>query len=141
MRSRGVARTTTNFVLNVLGTAYVELFRNVPLILQGFFWYAVMTRLPPPKKAIAVGDSVFLSSRGIYLPWLDIGWPEALAVVAVLALTLVLARVLCRSWFRGWSLAGPFAREESLPATRISGAANSGRPRLPTCWMWATSRC
>ena len=82
----GIARLSNNLVLNLLGAVHVELFRNVPLILQGFFWYAVVTHLPSPRRALDVMDMVFLSSRGLYVPGLNVPfWAVALwfALVAL----------------------------------------------------------
>ena len=67
----GLIRISSNLVLNVIGTTYVEIFRNVPLILQAFFWYAVLTHLPSPRQAFSLEDMVFLSNRGLILPALD----------------------------------------------------------------------
>ncbi len=84
----GLARISTNAVLNMIGTVYVEIFRNVPLILQGFFWYALLTHLPSPRQAIPLGGFGFLSNRGLMLPALDMSFLDLLllglgAVVAV----------------------------------------------------------
>lgn len=65
----GFARTGSNPLLGLLSAIYVEIFRNVPLLLQAFFWYAVFTHLPPAKQAYGLWQSVFLSNRGILLPW------------------------------------------------------------------------
>lgn len=86
----GLARISTNAVLNMIATVYVEIFRNIPLILQGFFWYAVMTHLPSPRQAIPLGGFGFFSNRGLMLPALDMGLPDLLVLalgvgVAVLA--------------------------------------------------------
>lgn len=65
----GVARLSTNFLVRKLATVYVELFRNIPLLLQAFFWYfAVLRPLPGPRQAINVQDLVFLSNRGLIVP-------------------------------------------------------------------------
>lgn len=51
----GVARLSTNWVLSRLATAYVEIIRNIPLLLQMFFWYfAVLAVLPGPRDSIEV---------------------------------------------------------------------------------------
>ena len=47
----GLARTSSNALANLLGRFYVDVFRNIPLILQVFFWYAVITHLPAPRRA------------------------------------------------------------------------------------------
>jgi len=65
----GLARLSTNLLISNLALAYIEIMRNVPLLLQIFFWYfAVLRPLPPPRNSIAVGGVAFLSNRGFYLP-------------------------------------------------------------------------
>ena len=61
-------RVSTNTVMKLVGATYVEIFRNVPVILQVFFWYAILTHLPSPRAAYAVNDVIFLSNRGLMLP-------------------------------------------------------------------------
>ena len=68
----GLVRTSRNKLFSSLGTVYVEIFRNVPLILQGVFWYSIVSHLPRPRSAIAIGDAFFLSGRGFYFPVLNI---------------------------------------------------------------------
>ncbi|MGD9827723.1 MAG: amino acid ABC transporter permease [Hyphomicrobiaceae bacterium] len=91
----GVARLSSNPLVSWLGGAYVELVRNVPLLLQLFFWYfAVLRPLPPPRQSLALAPGVFLNNRGLYLPEPLAGeWTAALA--AVLAL-VALASLACR---------------------------------------------
>lgn len=67
-----IFRTSTNAVLNAFGTVYVEFFRNIPMILQVFFWYALLTHLPGPKQAYNVLDLFYATSRGFYFPGLNI---------------------------------------------------------------------
>ncbi len=76
----GLARISSNFVLNMMGTTYVEVFRNVPLILQVFVWYAVLTHLPIPRNAISLAGLGFLSNRGLMLPGLDMTAADLLAL-------------------------------------------------------------
>lgn len=91
----GIARTSGNDVLMLLGTIYVEFFRNIPLILQVFFWYAVVTRLPNPREAIAFGP-VQISSRGIYLPVPNVENVDLFAAVLAVVVGLVAALWLAR---------------------------------------------
>src|SRR5262249_33220300 len=79
----GIARISSNPLLTLLGTVHVEIFRNVPLILQGLFWYAVLTHLPPPRQSIALWDAIYLSSRGIYLPFIALSHGTFLIIVAI----------------------------------------------------------
>ena len=65
----GLCRLSNNYLLRGLSTAYVEFIRNVPLLVQLFFWYAVIAEaLPPPRDALQPLPGVFLSSRGIFFP-------------------------------------------------------------------------
>lgn len=65
----GLARLSTNSLLRGISTAYVEFIRNVPLLVQLFFWYALITdALPGPSQALEPLPHVFLSNRGIFLP-------------------------------------------------------------------------
>ena len=65
----GVARLSPNWLIARLASAYVELFRNLPLLLQMFFWYfAVLRTLPGPRNSLSLNDSAFLNVRGLYLP-------------------------------------------------------------------------
>ena len=84
----GVARLSSNWLVNKTAMVYVEIFRNVPLLLQIMFWYfGVLRNLPIPRKAESLGDAVFLSNRGIVVPALEMtgaAWwyGAALAVTA-----------------------------------------------------------
>lgn len=67
-----ILRTASNGALNAIGTMYIETFRNVPMILQALFWYALLTSLPAPRQAFHVLDMAYVSSRGIYFPGLNV---------------------------------------------------------------------
>ncbi len=65
----GVARLSTNWLVNKLASIYVEVMRNIPLLIHLFFWYALLTEmLPGPRQALSPIDGVFLSNRGIKVP-------------------------------------------------------------------------
>jgi general L-amino acid transport system permease protein len=65
----GLFRLSKNFLLRTLSAAYVEFIRNVPLLVQLFFWYAVITEgMPGPGEALSPLPGVFLSNRGIFIP-------------------------------------------------------------------------
>jgi general L-amino acid transport system permease protein len=68
----GVARLSTNWLVNRVAAAYVGLIRNTPLLLQLMFWYfGVIIQLPGVRQAIELPGSIFLTQRGIYLPWAE----------------------------------------------------------------------
>lgn len=65
----GLARLSENWLLRKLSTIYIETFRNIPPLLQIFFWYfAVLRNLPGPRQAVDTFDLFFLSNRGLYIP-------------------------------------------------------------------------
>jgi len=65
----GIARLSNNWVIRNCATAYVELTRNLPLLLQLFFWYfAVLRSLPNPRQSIEFPLSMFLNTRGLFIP-------------------------------------------------------------------------
>lgn len=67
----GIGRLSTNWLVAKLCTAYVELLRNMPLLLQILFWYfGVLATLPGPRESITVGAAVAINNRGLFLPLL-----------------------------------------------------------------------
>lgn len=88
----GLMRISGNLVLEIVGTTFVEVFRNVPLILQAFVWYAVLTRLPSPRGAISLFGAGFLSNRGLVLPAPEPAGAGVLLLAAGLALAVPAVR-------------------------------------------------
>jgi general L-amino acid transport system permease protein len=71
----GVARLSTNLLVRWLATAYLELMRNLSLLVFLIFWYlGVFLKLPLIREAIAWPGGVLLTNRGIAFPW---GLPTA----------------------------------------------------------------
>ena len=65
----GVARLSHNWLISRLALVYIEIFRNIPLLLQIFFWYfAVLRALPTSKQILSICDSVLLNIHGLYIP-------------------------------------------------------------------------
>jgi len=65
----GISRLSTNWLVARLAAVYVEVIRNVPLLLQLFFWYfAVLKSLPVPRQSHVLPAGGFLNVRGLYLP-------------------------------------------------------------------------
>ena len=65
----GIGRLSNNWLVSRFCGFYVELFRNIPLLLQLFFWYhAVLRVLPRAKNSVQAGDSFFLNIKGLFLP-------------------------------------------------------------------------
>jgi len=82
----GIARVSGNWLITRLSSAYVEGVRNVPLLLQLLFWYALLTHtLPRPREALSPIAGVFLSNRGFYVPVLADHPFHTYAALALLA--------------------------------------------------------
>lgn len=95
----GIARLSKNWIVAKIATVYIEIFRNIPLLLQIFFWYfAVLGALPPIRQAMKNGwfnDTFFLSNRGVTLPkpmWESGSWLIAVAVIVGIVATLLYCR-------------------------------------------------
>jgi len=76
----GLGRLSRNLLLRALATGYVELLRNVPLLVQLFMWYFALTQLlPAASDAWQPAPGLFLSKSGLSFPWWvngAIDWPE-----------------------------------------------------------------
>lgn len=95
----GIARLSSNWLLAKLSAWYVEVMRNIPLLLQLFVWYGIFTELlPPVREAISFGDWLFISQRGFRLAWLapHAGWNYALWGLLLAAVIIALYRVAAR---------------------------------------------
>ncbi len=94
----GIGQLSSNWLVAKLCRGYVEIVRNVPLLLQLFVWYfAVLRTLPHPRESWGLADAVFLNNRGLYLPG-----PHAEAGFGLVLLAFV-AGVLGAIWV--WSRA------------------------------------
>ena len=65
-----VARLSTNWLVSKIASVYIEIIRNVPLLVQLFFWYfGFFQRLPAVKEAIELPGPIYISQRGLYTIW------------------------------------------------------------------------
>ena len=89
----GVARLSPNYLINKFAAFYVEFFRNIPLLLQIFFWYfAALRALPLPQDAEAIFGVFFLTIKGLYVPafiWQNLSIFLYSIVAAVLAIIII----------------------------------------------------
>jgi general L-amino acid transport system permease protein len=68
----GIARLSSNWLISRLAGAYVGVIRNTPLIIQLMFWYfGIILQLPAVRAAVALPGPVYLTQRGVYLPWYE----------------------------------------------------------------------
>lgn len=93
----GVARLSSNWLIAKLSLVYIEVIRNIPILLQIFFWYfAVLGALPSPRKSMDMGGVVFLNNRGLSVPepiaQPGFGWVIAAVVIAIVAVVAIKRR-------------------------------------------------
>ena len=93
----GVARLSHNWLIAKLATVYIETFRNLPLLLQIFFWYfAVLATLPGVRQSMSLGAGIELNNRGLYVPG---PVPEAgFNIVMWLVVIGIIASYFVRRW-------------------------------------------
>jgi general L-amino acid transport system permease protein len=94
----GIARLSSNWIINKFAAGYVGIIRNTPLLLQLMFWYfGVILQLPTVRNAVRLPGPMFMTQRGIYMPWAD---PTAtfpawrLFIIAAIASIVVIFFVL-----------------------------------------------
>jgi general L-amino acid transport system permease protein len=128
----GIARLSTNFLIERLATAYVELIRNVPLLLQLLFWYnAVLKALPEIGESIVLPGGILLNNRGLFTPrpqFADLG--QMLAVLGAVLLVAVVFNIAVGRTARprdklAIKLVGTVALAVGVP---VAALLTSGRP-------------
>jgi len=107
----GIARLSSNWLVARLAGAYVEIARNLPLLLQLFFWYAaVLQTLPSPRQSYVLPLGAYLNVRGLHLP-APVAQPGFWAVALALAAGLAFAVAV---WF--WARRRQALTGERFPA-------------------------
>lgn len=119
----GIARLSPNWLLARLAAAYVEIFRNIPLLVQILFWYfAVLQALPSPRNSHSLFETVFLNVRGVVLP--D---PQPLEGFAATPWALLLA-VLITWWLVRFSRRRQAGTGRPLPVFKLGALLLIGLP-------------
>ena len=92
----GVARLSSNYLIKNTAAWYVEFFRNIPLLLQIFFWYyAALRALPLPEKANAWFGVTYMTVKGYYIPAMV--W-ENLNVFLYCGLAAIISIIVLRNY-------------------------------------------
>ncbi len=121
----GIMRLSKNWLVAKVAEIYIEVLRNIPLLVQMFIWYkVVLAALPAPRSAWSIADTVFLSNRGITIPkfiWGDGAWMIGVAVMAAIAGIVVL---------RKWAHKRQDATGEQFPVFLTSLGILFGLPLL-----------
>lgn len=95
----GVLRLSNNWIVNKIAAVYIEIVRNIPLLVQLLFWYfAVLSVLPRVKESINFGDTLFINNRGVNFPSIV---PEAGFMFVVLAFFAgIVGSIFVAKWAR-----------------------------------------
>lgn len=81
----GIARLSPNWLLAKLAAVYVEVLRDLPLLLQIFIWYLVLQGLPPARQALHLFPGTYLTNRGLFTPTIDWDLAHGLVLLALAA--------------------------------------------------------
>lgn len=110
----GIGRLSRNWLLSTLSAIFVDTFRNIPLLLQIFFWYfAVLRALPGPRDSVELWNVFFLNNRGAFMP-APLPEPGMNLVWFALLAAIIGAVVLYR-----WARKRQDATGQLFPAIRI----------------------
>jgi general L-amino acid transport system permease protein len=121
----GIARLSRNFLVERIATGYVELIRNLPLLLQLLFWYnAVLKALPEMRDSVVIPGGAFLNNRGLFMPQ-PISQPGFRYVLAVLVVGIVGAIA-----FRIWAKRRQMATGQQAPVFWVTLGLVVGLPVL-----------
>lgn len=135
----GIARLAPNWVIRKMASAYVETMRNIPLLLQIFFWYfAVLRSVPGPRDSLMVMDAFFLNNRGLIMPRALFAEGSNVVVIALL-IGIVAAWAIKR-----WAKKRQMATGQQFPVFRTALGLILGLPILaffimgsPISWQYA----
>lgn len=121
----GVGRLSNNWLIARLCTVYVETLRNLPLLLQLFFWYfGVLRALPAPRQSVDLAGVAFFNNRGIFVPRIVFEEGSALVIgTAIAGILLTIGAVM-------WSRRRRVATGKPLPVLMLAGVFLIGFPAL-----------
>jgi general L-amino acid transport system permease protein len=86
----GLARLSNNWLVNRIALAYIELHRNIPLLVLLFIWYfAIFNKLPPTQASLELPGFLYINQRGLYL-----SWPRLTETGSLFAISLLVGLIL-----------------------------------------------
>lgn len=121
----GIARLSSNWLVAKLSAAYIELFQDIPILLQLFFWYAFFYEiLPSPRQALNPIAGVFLCNRGLIF-----GIPEGHHAFLYGGVAFLLGLVVVY-FMKKWAAKRQAATGRIFPTVKVSFALLLGFPLL-----------
>ncbi len=111
----GIGRLSANWLISKLCMIYVEIFRNIPILLQILFWYnVVLAALPSPRQSFVYLESVFLNNRGLIIPKPIL---ESNAIFVFIAFTIACFSVY---YLKKWAKKRHDETGEEFPIVKVS---------------------
>jgi general L-amino acid transport system permease protein len=121
----GIARLSTNWLMARLSAIYIEVFQNIPILLQLFFWYAFFYELlPGPRQALNPIPGLFLCNRGLIF-----GIPQAHQAFLHAAIALLVATLLI-FFIKKWATKRQEASGQYFPVLQVGALLLIGLPLL-----------
>lgn len=135
----GIARLSDNWLVSRLAGTYVEILRNLPLLLQVYFWYGMTLLWPKVRESFDIGGVIFVNNRGIELPVPHFR-DGAELILASLFAAAMLAGVFWK-WAGEVTNEGPRSLPSNLPRGALTLAILIGIPVLMAVltgfpWEW-----
>lgn len=128
----GVARLSKNWLINKCAAGYIELFQDIPVLLQLFFWYAFFYEtLPSPGAALNPFNGLFLCNRGLIF-----GIPQTHPVYKYMAIAVLLAVVVI-FFIKKWAKKRQELTGKTFPVFSTSIILIIGFPFV--CWLFGGS--
>ena len=120
----GILRLSPNWLISRMAYVYVEVLRNIPLLLQILFWWGVLLALPRVREALSIGDTVFLSNRGLQVP-------APILEPGFMPIPIAFAAGIVAAWMVGrWAKRRQDATGRQFPAFRAGLGLIVGLPLL-----------
>ncbi len=111
----GIARLSSNWLISKLAAIYIEVFQDIPILLQLFFWYSIFYELlPSPRQALAPIKGVFLCNRGLIF-----AVPAAHPAWGYMGYAL-LAAIVAAFFVRRWARQRQERTGQLFPTVRVS---------------------
>ncbi len=124
----GIARLSKNWLIKKCAAVYIELFQDIPVLLQLFFWYAFFYEmLPSPREAISPFKGLFLCNRGLIF-----GIPQSHPVYGYMAIAVIIAVVII-ILLKKWAAKRQDSTGRIFPVFYTSTALILGLPLV--CWL------
>ena len=131
----GIARLSTNWLVQKLATFYIEIMQNIPVLLQLFFWYALFYEsFPSPRQALAPFPGVFLCNRGLAMA-VPAAHPAHFYVALALGAAVVMILLLKR-----WAAKRKARTGQDTPLFGLSCVIFLGLPTAAWLFMGAPTQ-